>query len=139
MNLSDKSALRLLRERINQALASLEQELGVKLSAANITFDADGKTAAIKLEAVATDQGEVESRYAKDYKQFAAMFKLPADGIGRTFLSRDIPYIIVGLDIKRRKNPVIAEHGITKKQYIFPVSTVKFALERSERKPVVSK
>jgi hypothetical protein len=60
----------------------------------------------------------------QDFRQYADMFGLKPDDLGRTLLDRGRRFTIVGLLLRSRSYPVLAEND-SGTRYKFPFETVK--------------
>ena len=65
-----------------------------------------------------------EPQEAQDFRQYADMFGLKPDDLGRTFLDRGRRFTIVGLLPRSRSYPVLAQND-RGTRYKFPVEAVK--------------
>lgn len=123
MKTLDAPACQLLRQRLNETLAPLGQELHVALAAKNASYNREGTLATFKLEVAVIDAaGKAESREAADYKRLHALYRLPADGLGRTVNFAGLNYTILGLLPKSRRFPLLA--GRDGKQYKLPLTAL---------------
>lgn len=126
----DRETCRLLRDRIEQALAPLGQELGIKFNAGNASFNPSNVT--FKLEAAITNaDGSVETKEATDFKQLASLYGLKADDYGKPFSTFNGTYNICGLARKSHKFPILAKNA-KGKVYKFAVEQVKLGLEKAK-------
>ena len=74
----------------------------------------------ITINAEATDPAHDPK--ISDWKRYAAAFGLPANGLGRTFVSSGKTWKITGLDANRRRYPVVA--ACEGKEMLFTVESV---------------
>lgn len=126
----DKSECKRLGEAIEKALQKVGEQHGVHIKRGNARFSSSNVS--YKVEAsVLGENGEVKTKEAEDFKQYASMFGLKEEDFGKTFKTfGGKTYTICGLNMRARKNPIHAknERGRT---YIFPAEEVKVMLERS--------
>jgi hypothetical protein len=106
----DSLACKLLREKINAALAPLGKELGVVILAKNATYNHAGTNATFKLEVAAIgESGQVETKGAAAYRELHQLFGLPADGLFKEIIYAGKPFKIVGLLPRSEKSPLLAQ------------------------------
>ena len=124
----NRTTCRLLTDRINEALESLGEELGLSIkvqgggrfSPTNVTF---------KVEASVTgeDGEEDNSTMAADFRKQAALYGLQASDLGRTFRQRRSTFTIIGCKPRSYKYPILCRNQ-NGKVYKFPVDQVKRGL-----------
>ena len=100
----DKVTLRIIREKMDAALASLE-EIGIHAKATNISYQDQNATVKVEIS-VMGENGEVVSKEALDYERYREMYELPE--LGTTFTNRGTTYTITGLKPRSTKYPVLA-------------------------------
>ena len=126
VNSIDRETLRFVRDTLRTKLNGLID--GVHFSVGNIRFTTSNAT--IKLEMALTNPtGEIETREKNDWKRYAAIENLPADGIGKQILvwsggERKLVEI-QGFAARSHKYPILAKIVTTGKVYKFTVSTIK--------------
>jgi hypothetical protein len=123
----DRTALRIISERIMKAIGPLEEELGVKFSRGAGKF---GDTyGSIKIEIATIDKnGKAQDHRQSDFKTYAHLFGFKASDFGRKFKSRGETFTICGLRPKAFVRPVIATSS-TGRNFIFRAETVLAALK----------
>lgn len=90
-----------LRPVIEQALQDAVGKYGLATSVGKITYGDTQFTA--KLEVTTTNNGEVE------FKKNADLLDLKPEWFGKTFEFRGTTYEIIGLDLSKRKFPVVIQ------------------------------
>lgn len=122
----DRSKARIVREKIDAALALLSKELGMAVR--TIGGGSFTPTALmLKIEAAEIGStGEVQSQQASDYKQYAPWEGLPAGTLGWTFTSKGQQYIIAGYNMRAKTMPIVCTSG--GKSYKFRVAGLKAVL-----------
>jgi len=124
----DRSFLRTVRPRVDQALEALGKELGVEFNLGNASFD--DKTATFKLNiAVIGEDGEVVDVEAETFKQRATLYGLSPDDLGKTFNTNNGTFKITGLKPSRRKYPISADRVDDGKGFKFTAENVKRCLK----------
>ncbi len=114
----------LLRPQIEEALASLAEEYGVRIKIRGGSYS-DGQCT-FKLE-VATigETGEVATKEATDFKACAQLLGLKPDDLGRTFVSMGKTFAIAGYRSRASAKPIIAREVSSGKEYVFQLETVR--------------
>ncbi len=104
----DRQFLKLARPRIDEALADLGKELGVKFHTGNASFDANGTHATFKLDvATLSEHGIAADPEAEAFKSYAALIGMSPDDLGKQIVLRDRVFIIAGYLVKGRKNNIL--------------------------------
>lgn len=123
----DRATCAVVSKRIEERLADLATELGVKITTKGGTFSGGHYT--LKLEvATVSDTGMVNTREADAFKQLAALYGMSPDDLGKEFTANGKTYRITGLASRRSVRPVIAADVRTSKSYVFTVADVKLFL-----------
>ena len=106
--LNDKQQLRVLREKIAAALASVEREEDIKFTVGGISYRRDGSSARIKLSvATVAKDGTVADPARGAWARYAAsLYDLPLDALDRQVVIRGKVFTVAGLALNRPKNPV---------------------------------
>lgn len=115
-----RDQVRKLRTELDATLRKLNIK-GWKCQLANATF---GETVTFKLEClpVAKD-GTTTSKEAGAYKMHHRAFNLPADGLGSEFVCGGETYTVDGLNIRKRRAPVLAKR-VDGRRFCFAAETV---------------
>jgi hypothetical protein len=130
--LNDKHNLNALRAEIDRHLESVARHFGLtKLATGNIRYDADGRAATVQVKAEIEIGGK--NKQAGDFEKYATLFGLQADDLGKEFKAQGRAFQIVGLDMKRRTKPVVAEDLNNGKIYIFKVDAINRLLGRAPK------
>ena len=124
----DKPRLKYIRKRMESALKSLAQELGVTIDVCNCTFQQSNCRFQVKL-AVLDSAGKPMTEEINLFRESAKIYGFEPDDMGREFIYRGKAYAICGLNPKSRKYPVIAK-AVNGKAYKFPCEIVLKALGR---------
>ena len=121
---------RIVEDNLDGALDDIQEGLQVKLGNASYT-SGDIFPIAFKCEVSATNEdGTVETKEARDFKQLAEIYGLSPDDLGREFTTWDgKTFKITGLSRRRRKFPISAT--MNGKSYKFPAEQVKQHLQRT--------
>jgi len=121
----DKVTAKLLRERIEQALAPLAAELGVDFKVGNASFTPTFVKFQFTTELAGRDAG------AEEWHRYCAMLRLPKDALGTTIPFNGRPVKIVGLQMSRRRYPVLVE-SLGGKRSLIELSTARKGLGLDE-------
>ena len=123
-----KDLLRDIREDIATALKSVGEKHGVMITPRNASFTP--QTATMKIEiAVIGDGGVVENKDRTNYTLYCGSYGLKPEWLDKTFVSGTTAYQIVGLAVRRSKNPVVVNRVSDGKTFIFPDHLVKLLME----------
>lgn len=128
----DKQEVIDLRVALQHELNLISEKLGYKLTLGSCRF---GITADFKLEAAPlTTDGEAVSKIAEQFKQGAHLFDLKKEWYDKEFTGPDgRVFVIVGLDVKKKKYPVIAERLYDKKRFKFPPAYIIKQMEGKKK------
>jgi hypothetical protein len=119
-----------LRQEIDAALKAIGEKYGISIKAGNASYNAE--MVCYKLECTTMgENGEVETKEAKDFKAYAFMYGMKADDLGKTFKMGRDSFTINGLK-PRSRNAVIAKKVGTTQNYKFDPEMVKQALKMAE-------
>jgi hypothetical protein len=115
---------------VEQALASVFEKHGLDLRIKGGTY---GPSYAIKIEGIlrAEDDGAAfnpNSPEAQYLAQFAEVYGLPADALGREFTSRGRRFVVTGLNTRARRMPIQAKCLDDDRNYKFEAEAVARAL-----------
>ena len=124
----DKPQIKYIRKRMESALKSLAQELGVTIDVCNCTFQQSNCRFQVKL-AVLDSAGNPVTEEIDLFRESARLYGLEASDMGKEFTYRGKAYTICGLNPKSRKYPIIAK-AVNGKVYKFPCEIVLKALGR---------
>jgi hypothetical protein len=117
-----------IRDDIIDALKSVGEKHGVSITSKGASFNT--MNASLKLEiAVIGDGGVVENKERTNYTLYCRSYGLLPEWLDKTFVSGQDTYQIVGLAIRRSKNPVVVKRVPDGKTFIFPDHLVKLLME----------
>jgi hypothetical protein len=121
--LNDREFLRLMREKVNEALVSVAKELGLEsMKLEGITYtdlEATGK-----LKIVLTSSEDNPAVKAKN-EMMAKLLGLPLDIVGSTFTMNGKVYEVIGLNPNKPKYAVLIKDIQTGKDYSTTADAVK--------------
>jgi len=126
------SELKRFSETLNPKLKSLYLENGLEIRSIKATTNE--QTGEIKYVITAYDtnmkdeEGEATNEYAILYRQVAALYQLPPDGVGKTFRFNGKEYTIVGIKNTRSGKDLIARNS-NGTNYKFSPDTVRAMLQ----------
>lgn len=129
----DNTTLKQLRTYLNNTLKSTPNELGVLIECGNIRYSSDQCT--VKLTVTVT--GDKSAAQAKkdiaktEFENNAIFFNADPKWFGKTFTSDAEEFKIVGLKVKARRYPILAESLRSHQVYKFPVSQIRSYLAQS--------
>lgn len=119
----DKQMLEQFRKDFQEAVKGLESKYGMVISLGRITYGYDEFVG--KLEAKSgDDKDEVMKR---EFEQNCASVGLDPEDYGQVFTQQGKEYKIIGLDLSKRKYPVIVKEVLTDKTVRCTVNYVKQA------------
>lgn len=113
MDTFNKTTLREVRSRLDEALLNIIDELGIDLKVGTMTYSPDGATFTTKIEgAVFGSDGKVQDKYRTAFINEAHVYNLDPHWLDKTFVSGGREYTIVGLNARANKFPVhVTAHG----------------------------
>ena len=115
-----------LRKEINDALKAIADKYDITILAGNASYN-DGMVQYKLACTTKGENGEVETKEAKDFKKYASMYGLKVEDLGKEFpMGRD-KYKITGLK-PRSRNCIIAQKVGTTQGYKFDPQLVKQSL-----------
>lgn len=120
----DRTTVRSVGERIQDALDNLASELGITVRYTGGRFSADNATLRLEL-AIVDGEGNARTKDRQDFIRYAPMFGLDVTDLGKKFVFRKEEYEISGLARKSYKYPVLAKRTSDGKVFKFPVDAVK--------------
>jgi hypothetical protein len=124
----DSSACNIVSKRVEEALKSLGEELGLSFQTKGGNYGSSNY--AMKIEAaVINKDGTVSSKEAETFKQMAKLYGLKPEDLGQEITVGRSIYTIRGLKPRSRKYPVTVDRN-DGKGFKLPVSTVQRALGR---------
>lgn len=127
------SFINLVRNRMQENLKSLEQELGIKIKVGNGSYLPSNAKIPIEI-ALIDSSGEVQSQEVISFKRSCAHYGFDVTDLGKTFISRGTTYRVIGLNPRAYKYPINTERVHDKAPFKFPATTVARLLKvESER------
>ena len=124
----DKKNLLSVRKIIDNKLAELGKETGIKFSIKNISYtDYHFHT---KLEA--NIENKIKENFKEQFNQYAILFGLKKEDCGKSFKKGDKTFTVARIEPRKRKMPIIcsASDG---KEYKFTPETIKLYLHLEEK------
>jgi hypothetical protein len=115
-----KELIRLINHDIQEALKSVAEKHGVKISLGSTSYSSADFTTKVKVETAQAEQVKGE-----ESKRYASMLGLPDDIIGKTITLKGQHYEVIRLDIGKPKNPVIIKKAGSEGTYKVSVDTAK--------------
>jgi hypothetical protein len=122
IKLNDKAALQILRDRIDKALAPVRGEFSMKLKTGRISYEADGASAKITLNAEVKVDGKDKDELA--FERYHELFGLKPEHLYATFSHKYVAHRVVGIAPSRSRFPIIAEQVDTGRRFFFPVTVI---------------
>lgn len=119
-----------LRQDINVALQSVAEKYGISIKAGNASYNDES----VQFKLVCTTMGEngqVETKEAKDFKVYASMYGLNKEDLGKEFTAGRDKFQITGLK-PRSRNCIIAKKLGTSQSYKFDPESVQRYLSISK-------
>lgn len=133
INLSDKVALKKLRERMDALLAILSADLGVVARTGNIKYEGDGSACTVQVKCSAVDaSGKIVPQHEKDFKNYSYLFGhegLQPQHLHAITVWGGNEFEIVGLKPRSGKFPLVAKRLDTGKNFCLPIAAVKYIME----------
>jgi hypothetical protein len=113
-----------LQDRVMELLKPLEAEYGIALKQGRGAIGQEGTYFIMKIEAaLVTAGGEVLSKEATAFKQYAILYDLKPEWLGQTFVSDDAQrHTITGLRTRAPKAPVLTTAN--GKTYVWPSRSI---------------
>lgn len=125
----NRDTLRIIKDRAIASLAPIAKELGVQFKFAGGRFEATNAILKLEVMTVGTN-GKAFDRERDEYLRHCNLYELDKSWLDKTFLDRGYDkFKIVGLNMRRRKNPVICENLETRKRFVFPAAAIRHAME----------
>jgi len=125
----DRTNLRLISADLEAALAPVAAKYGITFSYRGARFLADNAT--FKIEAATIGSGGVVNTRERDnFKLYASMYGLKDTDLDREISYAGKKYIIIGLNTRRQKYPIVAKRVEDGKTILLTCEGVKSALLR---------
>lgn len=123
----DPTTARLLAKRMEELLAPLAAEFGLKVQVGGGKYDEGSYSPKATLSVVAKD-GTVLDPAAVAFKQYAPLIGMQGSDLGREFNLNGRTFRISGYKPASRKMPVLGVDVATGRSYKFPEDAVRRAL-----------
>jgi hypothetical protein len=101
----DKATVKALRIAMNNALASVESEYGIKINAGNASFSGNEVTFKVKANTVG-DSGEAQTKEATQWTMMASVNGLGHLSVGDEVILQGKSFTISGWNTRARKSPI---------------------------------
>jgi hypothetical protein len=109
---------------IEQALEPVGDDFGMAVKVGAITFGSTNCHMKIEFGTVSED-GEIDTKQAVDFRQRAPMYGLESSDLHRTFQApTGLEYKIIGLNTRSRRYPILARATKGGKTYKFATASV---------------
>lgn len=122
----NKAEANLIMHEVQAAMEEVLEKHGLRMKAIRSTYSAVDLQ--VRMTLISSDPAEAPE--VRDWERYHDSYGLPMDALGKTVA---IPgsaqaFIIRGLDIGRRKYPVVVERIDNRKRYVLPAWRVKQGL-----------
>jgi hypothetical protein len=119
----DKPSIKAIRIAMDEALAKVEKQYGIKISTGNARFSGDEVTFKVKANTIGTG-GNVQTREAQNWAMMAQVNGLGHFSVGDTIQLQGKSFTIKGWNTRARKSPINIEDQMGR-GYKCSVSMVK--------------
>jgi len=119
----DRVYITSVKLRIEAALRTIEEATGMKFEMGSVSYTDNTATFKVVGSEVSED-GEVFSQEAEDFKRHAASYGLQPSDLGKEFNSRGNLFVITGLKSRRRKYPISATEVRSGKAFKFGADSI---------------
>jgi hypothetical protein len=121
----DRTKVKLIRNRINETLESLGEELGITFEAGNASFSEKNGNFKLNMVIGSGEEASENSAEAEDFRRHAVLWGLSPDDLGKTVTNFDgDQFVIVGAKPRSKKYPILAQKISDGKTYKLPVNMV---------------
>lgn len=104
----DKPSIKAIRMAMDQALAKVEKEYGIKISTGNARFTGDEVTFKVKANTIGSG-GTVQTKEAQNWAMMAQVNGLGHFSVGDTIQLQGKSFTIKGWNTRARKSPINIE------------------------------
>ena len=104
----DKPSIKAIRIAMDEALAKVEKQYGIKISTGNARFSGDEVTFKVKANTIGTG-GQVQTREAQMWAMMAQVNGLGHFSVGDTIQLQGKSFTIKGWNTRARKSPINIE------------------------------
>jgi len=119
----DKPSIKAIRIAMDEALAKVEKQYGIKISTGNARFSGDEVTFKVKANTIGTG-GQVQTREAQNWAMMAEINGLGHFSVGDVIQLQGKSFTIKGWNTRARKSPINIE-DMNGRGYKCSVSMVK--------------
>lgn len=120
----NKTTLKGIRERVEELLLPLGEELELDFDLANCKYGDGTATFQLKVGELNAD-GQAITKESQDFKLYATQYGLEPEDLWGVFTSRGVEYQITGLRTRAPRRPIAAKRVSDGAGYIFEQSAVK--------------
>ncbi|MDA9262987.1 hypothetical protein OAC86_01170 [bacterium] len=104
----DKPSIKAIRMAMDEALAKVEKQYGIKISTGNARFSGDEVTFKVKANTIGTG-GQVQTKEAQNWAMMAQVNGLDGFSVGDTIQLQGKSFTIKGWNTRARKSPINIE------------------------------
>lgn len=101
----DKPSIKAIRQAMDEALAKVSKEYGIKISTGNARFSADEVTFKVKANVIGTG-GQVKTKEAQAWDIYKVSHDLGHLNVGDTIQLQGKSFTIAGYNTRARKSPI---------------------------------
>jgi hypothetical protein len=109
----NRASLDLVALAIDEALASVGEKYGLQIATGGGTYGGANASLKLKLSVVNAD-GSVVTEEAQCFKQYIGMYsngRMTPEDLGKTFVSKGKTYTVIGLMLRAKKYPILAQRS----------------------------
>jgi hypothetical protein len=121
----DRANLKVLSMDINETLQAVGKKYGISIKTNGGTFD--HISFRLKVECSVMQDGNVISKEETCFKQYASMYGMKPEDLGKNIIVGGKAYKVIGLRPSARRFPILAKR-YDGKRFCLPLSSVKHAL-----------
>jgi len=122
-----KEKCREIRERAEELLKPLVEEMGIEANVGNATYGHSSATFKVEFRVLSED-GTPTGKDAEAFKRYEYRHGISPDALGVTFKLKGEDFRITGYRPRATKNPVLVEKVDTGHPYVVPEGMVKAAI-----------
>lgn len=126
----DRTACKVLRDEIDLALGAVAEKYGISIQAGNAKFSDNNITFKLEL-ATKSDDGNVMTKEAEDFKRYAIMLGLRPEILFTEFEFNNKRFQLIGYKPKSPKYPFLAKCTYTGQTYKLPEQGVLRVLKNA--------
>jgi len=112
--MTPKDAIEPVREALNQHLQVLAKKLGLSIEVLESGIRYGSTDVQYKVQVVFPTNGKIEKPEVRYFREFATMYGLKPEDLGKSIQQKGHTFIITGLNLSRRSRPVqlTSEDGV---------------------------